>query len=78
METAKIEKWLPKRSVAARYDTSTRTIERWVKSGKFPPPTRMPNGRDYWSDIVIEAHERSLVGDRQIPSTEPELGTAAG
>jgi len=22
----------------------------------------MPNGRDYWADTVIEAHERGLVG----------------
>jgi predicted site-specific integrase-resolvase len=57
-----IEKWFPKREVANRYGTCARTIERWVKSGRFPPPTRMPNGRDYWPNTVIDAHERSLVG----------------
>lgn len=63
METqAKIQKWYPTRQVAARYGTSTRTIERWVKAGKFPRPTQMPNGHNYWADFVIEAHERSLLG----------------
>jgi predicted site-specific integrase-resolvase len=54
--------WLPKRLVAERYNASARTIERWVKQGRLPKPTRLPNGRDYWANTVLEEHERNLVG----------------
>ena len=33
----------------------------WAASGKFPAGTRFPNGRYFWTDDEIEAHERSLV-----------------
>jgi predicted DNA-binding transcriptional regulator AlpA len=62
MTQPKIQSWYPKKKVAARYNSSMRTIERWVKAGRFPKPTRMANGRDYWADTVIEAYERNLVG----------------
>ena len=62
MTQSKIQRWYGKKKVAARYDSSMRTIERWVKAGRFPKPTRMPNGHDYWADTVIEAYERNLVG----------------
>lgn len=54
--------WFWTRDLAKRYKRSTRTIKRWQKSRKLPPPTRMPNGRDAWADTVIEEHERGLVG----------------
>jgi len=68
-----IQRWFSKSQLASRYNVCTRSIERWVKGGKFPVGVRMPNGRWAWSDIAIEAHERSLVGGRQPLSTEPEL-----
>jgi hypothetical protein len=52
--------WRP--DLAVRYNRSNRTIMRWEKSGKLPPPIRMPNGRPAWKRPVIEAHERGLVG----------------
>jgi predicted DNA-binding transcriptional regulator AlpA len=63
MTQSKIQRWYGKKKVAARYDASMRTIERWVEKGRFPKPVRMANGRDYWSDTAIEQHEKSLVGD---------------
>jgi len=60
-DAPKIERWYGKRNVADRYSVSLRTVERWVKLGRFPKPVRMPNGRDYWADTTLEAHERSLV-----------------
>jgi len=57
------KQWYGKRKVAERYGCSMRTVERWVKLGRFPKPVRMPNGRDYWADETIEEHERSLVTD---------------
>lgn len=62
MTQSKIQSWYPKKKVAARYHASMRTIERWVAAGRYPKPTRMPNGRDYWADTVIEKYERGLVG----------------
>ena len=59
----RITRWYGKRNVADRYACSMRTIERWVKLGRFPKPVRMANGRDYWADTTLEEHERSLVTD---------------
>jgi uncharacterized protein YjcR len=56
------KKWLWTRDVAERYNCSPRTVKRWKKAGKLPPPTKMPNGRDAWTNAQIEEHERSLVG----------------
>jgi hypothetical protein len=52
--------WGP--DLAVRYNRTLRTITRWKKSGKLPPSIRMPNGREAWTDTVIEQHERNLVG----------------
>jgi predicted site-specific integrase-resolvase len=64
----KIQRWFSKREIAGRYGVSMRSVERWVDGGKFPAPTRMPNGRDYWPDTTIEAHEQNLV----IANVKPE------
>ena len=66
MSQGKIERWYTKRSVAGRYDTSMKTIERWVKAGRFPKPTRMGNGRDYWADTTLEEFEKSLVAGEKV------------
>jgi hypothetical protein len=58
---SKIERWYSKRQVADRYNVSTRSVERWSLSGKFPRGTQLPNRRWYWTDLQIEAHERDLV-----------------
>ena len=63
MSPTKIQSWFPKRKIAARYHVSMRTVERWVKAGRYPKPTRLPNGRDYWSDLVVEQHDRDLLGN---------------
>jgi hypothetical protein len=75
----KIQRWFSKSQLAARYNVCTRSIERWVKGGKFPLGVRMPNGRWAWSDVTIELHERALVSSRQLPSTEApaQASTAA-
>jgi hypothetical protein len=74
-----IRRWYSKRQLSDRYSVSTRSIERWVEAKKFPPGTRMPSGRWYWSDLDIEEHERKLTGARHPKSTNaPELETAAG
>ena len=74
-----IQRWFNKSQLATRYNVCTRSIERWVKGGKFPLGVRMPNGRWAWSDVTIELHERNLVGARQIPENlnAPELTTPA-
>jgi hypothetical protein len=53
------EKWFTKKRLAERYDTSTRSIDRWVSAGKFPPPDgRLPSGWPIWADTTIQKHER--------------------
>jgi predicted DNA-binding transcriptional regulator AlpA len=57
------KRYLSKPALAGRYSVSTRSIDRWVELGRFPQPDfRLPNGRPMWSDNVVEAHERGLVG----------------
>jgi transposase len=52
-----------KRTLAKRYDVSTRSIDRWITRGRFPrPDLRLPNGRPLWADETVQAHERSLIG----------------
>jgi hypothetical protein len=48
--------WKGKKKVADRYDCSKKTIERWVKLGRFPKGIRFPNGHDYWTDEMLDAH----------------------
>jgi hypothetical protein len=67
----KVRRWYSKRQLADRYNVCPRTFERWVKSGRLPPPTIMPNGRWAWSDREIENFERSFVGGRLPESTAP-------
>jgi predicted DNA-binding transcriptional regulator AlpA len=59
---SKISRWFSKRELAQRYGVSTRSIERWSESGKFPRGRQLPNNRWFWTDREIEEHERSLVG----------------
>ena len=74
----KIVRYFSKRQLSNRYNVCPRSIERWVKSKRFPAGVRLPNGHWAWPDVVLEAHERSFVGDRPTPkSTEPALTTPA-
>jgi hypothetical protein len=54
---------LPTTKVAARYNVSTRSIERWSADPSigFPAPTVVINGRKYWSVAELEAHDRKMV-----------------
>ena len=68
-----IQRFFTKAQLAFRYSTSTRTIERWAKSGRLPPPTIMPGGWWAWPDREIEQNERNHFA-RHIPeSTEAAL-----
>jgi hypothetical protein len=67
----RVQRFFTKRQLADRYSTCVRTIERWAKSGRLPPPIIMPNGRWGFPDCEIEANERDRFA-RQIPGTEPE------
>jgi len=73
MTQTNIRRWFSKRQLGDRYSVSTRSIERWVEAGKFPPGTRFPNGHWYWTDREIEAYERSLVANKSLATqTEAE------
>lgn len=59
MTQSQIQFWFSQRTLAERYDVTPRTIQRWVKSGKLPPPTPLPSGRPGWGNTIIEANERA-------------------
>ena len=63
MSTNPISKFWTKPLLAARYGgKSTRTIDRWVESGRFPrPDIRLPNGQPAWADDTIAQHELASV-----------------
>jgi hypothetical protein len=57
-----VKEWFTKKRLALRYGTSTRSIDRWVSTGKFPAPDgRLPSGWPIWADTTIENHERTNV-----------------
>jgi hypothetical protein len=65
-------RWFRKKQLAERYSTTTRTVDRWVGSKKFPAPDgRLPNGAPLWADTTVENHERNAVTSWQ------SLGQAA-
>jgi hypothetical protein len=60
-----INRWLSKAEIVARYGITQRTLERWLKSERFPAADlHLPGGQPRWSDAVVEAHERSAVAKK--------------
>ncbi|MDQ5945451.1 MAG: hypothetical protein QG619_873 [Pseudomonadota bacterium] len=50
----KDDPWLLKPAVAQAFGgVTTRSVDNWVKSGRLPPPDRLPNGRPAWRESVI-------------------------
>jgi hypothetical protein len=46
-------------ALAARYRRSERTITRWKKDGRLPPPdVVLPGDKPGWFDTTLERHER--------------------
>lgn len=46
---------LSKKSVAAKLDVSTRTVERMVEAGEFPQPTHtLASGQPRWFEPVVD------------------------
>jgi hypothetical protein len=63
MDTIPVNRWFSKSEIVARYGITSRTLERWLKSERFPEADlHLPGGQPRWSDVAIEAHERGLVG----------------
>lgn len=51
--------YLRKRSVAARYDITIRTLDRWVRDGVLPPPVFL-EGIPFplWAEDSLDKNER--------------------
>jgi DNA-binding transcriptional MerR regulator len=49
---------IPARAVARRYGVCLRSIDRWLKKGVIPKPTRTVNGRRYWRLDTLETADR--------------------
>ena len=43
---------------------SRMTVWRWVKDEKFPPPTKLHNGRNYWTVEVVRCWLRDQAANR--------------
>jgi hypothetical protein len=57
------------RGVRARYaDRSARTLKRWIRAGRFPPPDVIINNRHFWWLETLERHERELVAGKSSSS----------
>jgi predicted DNA-binding transcriptional regulator AlpA len=54
------KKYMRKSAVAKRYGVSERSIDRWCKIGKLPPPVYLPGGR-----IPLFAEDELDTWDRQ-------------
>ena len=61
MTTATKTVWLRKRQLQARYgNSSVRTIDRMVKSGKLPPPQYvLGNSVPFWSEPELDASDKA-------------------
>jgi hypothetical protein len=51
-------KYLGKPDLAERYGRTTKTIDRWKKLKIIPGPDLVLNSREFWSEEVIDQHDR--------------------
>ncbi len=76
-----MDRWIPKKTVAAIFNKTTRTISRWVKDPDlgFPQPADI-NGFKYFSEEQIEQFQASRMarGDAPIATgwNPPEVHAA--
>jgi hypothetical protein len=49
---------------------STRTLNRWRKSGAFPEADACINGRLYWLDRTLRRHARTLASGKSVTTAE--------
>jgi hypothetical protein len=54
-------KFIGTRAVAARYNVTTRSIERWMIVRAFPEPHCRIRGRRYWDEAELDKLDRSRV-----------------
>jgi hypothetical protein len=51
---------LYKNDIAKRINRSVRSLDNWVKAGKFPHPLRDEYGRPFWWSDDVARHEAEL------------------
>jgi hypothetical protein len=62
------KKKLPSSAVAARYNRSFKTVDRWVELGILPKPEYI-NGLKYWNEQELDAADEARGrGARRIPT----------
>lgn len=60
--------YLRREQMAARYGGSVRTVERYVETGKLPPPVYINGSRTpLWPVDVLEEFERVNISPRRKP-----------
>jgi hypothetical protein len=71
-------RYLSTASVCERYGgINPRTVARWIKSGRLPPPMKV-NGRDYHDEADLDAADAAARADMRDSRGHPEtpLGVA--
>ena len=71
-------RYLSTASVCERYGgINPRTVARWIKSGRLPPPMKV-NGRDYHDEADLDAADAAARADMRDSRGQPEtpLGMA--
>ena len=71
-------RYLSTASVCERYGgINPRTVARWIKSGRLPPPMKV-NGRDYHDEADLDAADAAARADMRDSRGRPEtpLGVA--
>jgi predicted site-specific integrase-resolvase len=64
-------KYLPLKSVSARYGISDRTVDRWVEAGDLPPATYI-RGRRYWPEELLDQHDQARSRDLALAARKTE------
>ena len=64
LTTSTPQRCVPTREVCIRYGVTPRTVRRWGIQKVIPPPDFVINGRKYWWETMLEAHERRTVAAR--------------
>ena len=53
----KTPRWIDRKSVRKRYNTSDSSITRWVKARVFPAPARIGVNTDRWDENILDEYD---------------------
>jgi predicted DNA-binding transcriptional regulator AlpA len=54
-----------KRGSPGRYPQGRATGDKMIRNGEFPPPLRLSDGLDVWTDDVLDQYDREVAARHQ-------------